>query len=136
MTVPPELTDLHLRSPLDVKMGLEMLEVSADRTVGRMPVEGNTQPFGLWHGGATGVLAETLGSVAANVHAHAHGKIAVGVDLNATHHRSARSGWVTGTATALSLGSRLAAYQIELVDDDGNRIATARLTCQLVQGKS
>lgn len=133
MSVPPEFADLH--SPLDAKMGLELLELSADRAVGRMPVEGNTQPFGLWHGGATGVLAETLGSFAATVHAATLDKIAVGVDLNATHHRSARSGWVTGTATALSLGSRVAAYQIDLVDDDGRRIASARLTCQLVESK-
>ncbi|WP_432559219.1 PaaI family thioesterase [Granulicoccus sp. GXG6511] len=133
MTVPPEFADMH--SPLDAKMGFELLELSAEKAVGRMPVEGNTQPFGLWHGGATGVIAETLGSLAANAHAFAHGKIAVGLELNATHHRSARSGWVTGTATALSLGSRIAAYQIELVDDDGRRIATARLTCQLVEEK-
>ncbi|MDO5684254.1 MAG: PaaI family thioesterase [Propionibacteriaceae bacterium] len=130
MTVPPEFADLH--SPLDAKLGFELLEVSAERAVGRMPVEGNTQPFGLWHGGATGVLAETLASLAGTAHAMPLGKVAVGVDLNATHHRSARSGWVTGTATALSLGSRVAAYHIELVDDDGNRVATARLTCQLI----
>lgn len=124
----------ELHSPLDAKLGLELLDVSPQRAVGRMPVEGNTQPFGLWHGGATGVLAETLGSVAATTYAATLGKSAVGVDLNATHHRSVRSGWVTGTATALSLGSRVAAYQIELVDDDGRRIATARLTCHLVEG--
>lgn len=124
------MSDLH--SPLDAKMGLEVLEVSAERSVGRMPVEGNTQPFGFWHGGASGVLAETLGSLAASAHAIPQGKIAFGVDLSATHHKSVRSGWVTGTATALSLGRSIASYQIELVDDAGNRIATARLTCQLV----
>lgn len=134
MSVPPEFAGLH--SPLDAKMGLELLELSAERAVGRMPVEGNTQPFGLWHGGATGVLAETLGSLAATAYASPLGRIAVGVDLNATHHRSARSGWVTGTATALSLGSRVAAYQIDLTDDDGRRIATARLTCTLIEQKS
>ncbi|HHV22971.1 MAG TPA: PaaI family thioesterase [Propionibacterium sp.] len=131
MTVPPEFADMH--SPLDAKMGFELLELTPERAVGRMPVEGNTQPFGLWHGGATGVLAETLGSLAATAHAFTLGRIAVGVDLNATHHRSARTGWITGTATALTLGSRVAAYQIELVDDDDRRIATARLTCQLVE---
>ena len=131
MTVPPEFADMH--SPLDAKMGFELLELTPERAVGRMPVEGNTQPFGLWHGGATGVLAETLGSLDATAHAFTLGRIAVGVDLNATHHRSARTGWITGTATALTLGSRVAAYQIELVDDDDRRIATARLTCQLVE---
>lgn len=131
MTVPPELRDLD--SPLDNKLGLETLEVSPERAVGRMPVEGNTQPFGYWHGGATCVLAESLGSLAANAHAMAQGKIAVGIDISATHHRSARSGWITGTATALSLGGRIATYDVALVDDDGQRIASARITCQLVR---
>lgn len=130
MSMPPEMSDLH--SPLDAKMGLELLEVSAERSVGRMPVEGNTQPFGFWHGGATGVLAETLGSLSATAYALPQGKIAFGVDLSATHHKAVRSGWVTGTATALALGGNVASYQIELVDDVGNRIATARLTCQLM----
>lgn len=130
MSVPAEIRALH--SALDAKMGLELLEVSAERAVGRMPVEGNTQPFGHWHGGATGVLAETLGSLAANAHALPLGKVAVGVDLNASHHRSATCGWVTGTATALARGRRVASYEVTLVDDDGNRIATARLTCQLI----
>lgn len=133
MSVPPEIR--ALRSALDTKMGLEVLEVSAERAVGRMPVEGNTQPFGQWHGGATGVLAETLGSLAANAHALPLGKVAVGVDLNASHHRSATSGWITGIATALARGGRVASYEITLVDDDGNRIATARLTCQLISQK-
>lgn len=133
MSLPPEMDNLH--SPLDVKLGLEVLELSAERTVGRMPVEGNTQPFGYWHGGATCVLAESLGSLSATAHALSQGKMAFGVDLSATHHRSVRSGWVTGTATALSLGRSVASYQIDLVDDAGNRIATARLTCQLVPKK-
>ena len=68
-----------------------------------MPVEGNTQPYGLLHGGASVVLAETLGSIGAALHAGPAG-IAVGLDINATHHRAARSGFVTGTATALSPG--------------------------------
>lgn len=131
MNIPAEIRALH--SPLDVKLGLELLEVSPGRAVGRMPIAGNTQPAGSWHGGATCVLAETLGSLAANAHAMPRGKFAVGVDINATHHRSATSGWVTGTATSLSLGSRVASYEVILVDDTGSRIATARITCQLVR---
>lgn len=79
-------------------MGIEVVEATADRVVGTMPVKGNTQPYGLLHGGASAVLAETLGSVGAMLHAGS-GKIAVGVDLNATHHRGVRDGVVTGTAT-------------------------------------
>ena len=120
-----------MTSALDAKMGLEVLELTPERVVGRMPVEGNTQPMGLWHGGASCVLVETLGSIGAAAHARP-GRVAVGVDINATHHRSVRSGWVTGTATAIRLGRAVASYEVVLTDDDGRRVCTARLTCQLV----
>ncbi len=117
-------------SALDAKMGLEVLELTAERIVGRMPVAGNTQPMGLWHGGASCVLAETLASIGAMAHARPD-RLAFGVDINATHHRSASAGWVTGTATALRLGRTVAMYEIVLVDDAGARLCTARVTCQL-----
>lgn len=113
------------------RMGIAITEVSAERAVGTMPVAGNTQPFGLLHGGASGVLAETLGSYAAQVHA-GPGRAAVGVELNATHHRSARSGTVTGTATAVHLGRTLVTYQVVVEDEDGRRVCTARLTCMVI----
>ena len=131
MTLP--VGDTRLVSALDAKMGLELLELSADRVVGRMPVAGNTQPFGLWHGGASCVLAETLASLGS----YAHGRpdrVGVGVDLNATHHRPVRSGWVTGTATALRLGRSVVSYEVVLTDDAGQRVCTARVTCQLIEG--
>jgi 1,4-dihydroxy-2-naphthoyl-CoA hydrolase len=120
-----------MTSALDAKMGLEVLELTADRVVGRMPVAGNTQPLGLWHGGASCVLVETLGSIGAAAHAQPD-RVAVGVDLNATHHRAVRSGWVTGTATAIRLGRSVASYEVVLVDDADQRVCTARLTCQIV----
>ena len=131
--VPPALPDWlsRLTSVLDDRMGLELFEVTPERVVGRMPVDGNTQPTGLWHGGASCVLAETLGSLGAAAHGMPE-RFAVGVDINATHHRPVRSGHVTGTATALKLGRTVAMYEIVLVDDDANRVCTARLTCQLV----
>ena len=131
MTLP--LDDIGLISALDTKMGLELIELSAERVVGRMPVEGNTQPFGLWHGGASCVLAETLASLGSYAHGQPN-RVGVGVDLNATHHRPARSGWVTGTATALHLGRNVVTYDVVLHDDAGQRICTARVTCQLVEG--
>jgi 1,4-dihydroxy-2-naphthoyl-CoA hydrolase len=121
-----------MTSELDAKMGLEVLELTPERIVGRMPVEGNTQPMGLWHGGASCVLVETLGSIGAAAHAQPD-RVAVGVDINATHHRAVRSGWVTGTATALRLGRSVASYEVVLVDDEGRRVCTGRLTCQLIQ---
>ena len=120
------------QSGLDIKMGVELLEVSAERLVARAPVAGNTQPFGLWHGGASCVLAETLGSIGATVHG-APDRVGVGVDINATHHRSVTSGWVTATATAIRLGRTVASYEIVLTDDAERRICTARITCQLVE---
>lgn len=117
-------------------MGIEMVQVSAARTVATMPVEGNTQPFGLLHGGASCVLAETVGSVAASAHAVGQGKIAVGLEINATHHRGLRAGTVTGTAEATHLGRSTATYEIAITDEQQRRICTARLTCMLLPDPS
>ena len=112
------------------RMGIEILEAAPDRMVGRMPVEGNRQPFGLLHGGANVVLAETLGSVAAALHA-GEARYPVGIEVSATHHKAATSGYVTGEARAISLGRTLATYEIVIVDEAGARTCTARLTCLL-----
>ena len=112
------------------RMGIEIVEAKPGRVVGRMPVAGNTQPYGLLHGGASVVLAESLGSLAAALHAGPD-RVAVGVEVSAAHHRAARSGVVTGVATPLSEGSNLASYDIVVTDDQGRRICTARLTCML-----
>ncbi|KQX81971.1 hotdog fold thioesterase [Streptomyces sp. Root1310] len=112
------------------RMGVEIVEASADRVVGTMPVEGNTQPYGLLHGGASAVLAETLGSVGSMLHGGST-KIAVGVDLNCTHHRGVRSGLVTGVATPVHQGRSTATYEIVISDEEGRRVCTARLTCLL-----
>jgi 1,4-dihydroxy-2-naphthoyl-CoA hydrolase len=117
---------------LNEKMGVELVEISAERVVATMPVEGNTQPYGLLHGGASVVLAETLGSIGSGLHAHTLGKMSVGVDINATHHRSATSGVVTGVATAIHLGRTSAAYEIVITDERGKRVCTSRITCALV----
>lgn len=116
------------------RMGIELLDVSAERAVGTMPVAGNTQPFGLLHGGASAVLAETLGSYAAQMHA-GPGRRAVGIELSATHHRSATEGVVTGTATAVHRGRTLATYEVVVEDPRGRRICTARLTCMVLDGQ-
>jgi uncharacterized protein (TIGR00369 family) len=116
---------------LNERMGFELLNLTPEEVIGRMPVAGNTQPYGLWHGGASCVLAETLASLGSFVYAQPE-KVSVGVDINATHHRSVTAGWVTGTATALHLGRTVASYEIVIVDDVGKRVCTARVTCQLV----
>jgi uncharacterized protein (TIGR00369 family) len=99
-TAPDPLAAIRAMSAgtLAERMGIEILEASPQRLVATMPVEGNTQPYGLLHGGASVVLAETLGSIGAAMHAGPQ-RVAVGLDVNASHHRAARSGVVTGVAT-------------------------------------
>lgn len=118
------------RAGLVARMGIEVIEASAERVVGRMPVAGNTQPYGLLHGGASCVLAESLGSTGAALHA-GPGRQAFGIEINATHHRSASEGYVTGVATRLHGGRTLAAYEIVISDEEGRRVCTSRLTCML-----
>jgi 1,4-dihydroxy-2-naphthoyl-CoA hydrolase len=114
-------------------MGIVITEASPERIVATMPVKGNVQPYGLLHGGASCVLAETLGSVGSAMHAAAYRKVAVGVDINATHHRAVREGVVTGVATPIYLGRTTTSYEVVISDDRGKRVCTARLTCQLIQ---
>ena len=116
---------------LDQKMGIKILEAEQGRIVGTMPVEGNTQPMGLLHGGANVVLAESLGSIGTSLHAGPNRKI-VGVDINATHHKSATTGLVTGIATAISLGKTLCSWEIVVTNEAGERTCTARITCLIL----
>jgi len=118
-------------SALDAKMGIQIIEATPQRLVGTMPVEGNTQPFGLLHGGANVVLAESLGSVGAHLHAGPDRRV-VGVDINATHHKAATSGVVTGVATAITLGKTLCSYEVVISNEAGERTCTARITCLIL----
>ncbi len=116
---------------LDQKMGIVITEAAQGRVVGTMPVDGNTQPLGLLHGGANVVLAESLGSIGTSLHAGPTRKI-VGVDINATHHKSATTGVVTGVATAISLGKTLCSWEIIITNEQGQRTCTARITCLIL----
>jgi uncharacterized protein (TIGR00369 family) len=127
---PLEMANAMARGTLIERMGIVFAEVGTERLVATMPVEGNTQPYGLLHGGASVVLAETLGSFGSVLHAGPQ-RIAVGIDINATHHRAARSGLVTGTARPLHLGSTVASWQVEVVDEAGKPVCTSRITCLL-----
>ncbi len=127
-----DLSELNEAYPetLPHRMGIKITEASALRVVGTMPVQGNTQPYGLLHGGASCVLAETLGSTGAALHA-GRDRVAVGIEISATHHRAASAGQVTGVATQLHAGRTLASYDIVITDDHGRRVCTARLSCLL-----
>jgi 1,4-dihydroxy-2-naphthoyl-CoA hydrolase len=123
-----DLLALFSAGHLGTRMGIEVVEASADRVVGTMPVEGNTQPYGVLHGGASCVLAETIGSVGSALHAGPE-RIVMGVEISASHHRSATEGHVTGVATRLHGGRTLTTYEIVISDDRDRRVCTARLTC-------
>ena len=117
---------------LSDRMGIQIIDWTPERMVATMPVAGNLQPYGLLHGGASCVLAETLGSVAAAIHAGSE-RAALGLEINATHHRAARTGTVTAVCTPLSVGNTVATYQIVISDEEEKRICTVRLTC-LIRG--
>ncbi|WP_245730212.1 PaaI family thioesterase [Micromonospora pallida] len=111
------------------RLGIEVLSASPDRVTTRMPVEGNRQPAGLLAGGASCMLAESTASLGASLHAADLGGTAVGLELNATHHRAVRDGHVTAVAVALRRGRRVASYEVVITDDTGTLVCTARVTC-------
>jgi len=112
------------------RLGIEFQELSAEYSVGTMPVEGNRQVIGILHGGAHVVLGESLGSISAAIHA-GPGRIAMGIEINASHTRSISSGVVTGTCTALNLGRTLTTHEIVIRDEEGRRLSTVRITNML-----
>jgi uncharacterized protein (TIGR00369 family) len=128
--LPAEPAGLARSTQLTDRMGILVTDWDPQHVVGTMPVAGNQQPYGLLHGGASAVLAETLGSVAATL-AAGPTRSALGLELNATHHRAAARGLVTGVCTPVHIGRTVASYQIEISDEAGRRICTARLTCVL-----
>ena len=113
-------------------LGIEFTEVGADHLTARMPVDRRTrQPFGILHGGASVLLAETLVSCAATFVA-APGKACVGMEINANHLRPVRSGWVTGTARPIALGRRSQVWEVRIVDDDDRLVCISRCTMAVI----
>jgi 1,4-dihydroxy-2-naphthoyl-CoA hydrolase len=110
------------------RMGIKILEASPERVVGTMPVAGNTQPYGILHGGASCVLAESLGSLGSALQAGPD-RYTVGIEINATHHRPASSGVVTGVATLAHGGRTMSTFDVVITDEQGRRVCTARLSC-------
>ena len=108
-------------------IGLEYLELAADRVVARIPVAPNTQPYGLLHGGATAALCETIGSMGTAL-AVGLERIVTGIELNVNHLRAVRAGHVTATGTPLHLGRTTAVWDMQVHDDEGRLVAVGRLT--------
>ena len=136
--VRPPALDLEVMAgrgagPLSEKMGIQFHKLTATHSIATMPVEGNTQSFGVLHGGAYVVLGESLGSISANIHAGADHN-AVGIEINATHTGSARKGFVTGECRAIHLGRTLTSHEIVVTDEDGRRLSTIRITNLVKEG--
>ena len=129
-SAPPDWLPPSARSPLDDKLGIAIVDYDPGRLVATMPVEGNQQPFGLLHGGATCSLVETIGSWAAMLNA-GPGRKAVGVELNASYLRAATEGTVTAVCTPRRRGRTLATFLIEVTDGRGRPTASVRLTCAI-----
>ena len=127
----PELWDRLVATgggELPKRMGIEFLELSAERSIARMPVEGNRQVVGILHGGAHVVLGESLGSISSAIHG-GPGRIAMGIDINATHTGSISEGWVVGTCTAIALTKNMAVHEIIVTEEGtGRRLSTVRIT--------
>jgi len=133
-TFPPDLDPELIARLIDTRggqlvqrMGIEFHKLTAEESIATMPVEGNRQVIGLLHGGAHVVLGESLGSLSSAIHA-GPGRIAVGIEINATHSRSVSEGLVTGTCRALVLGRTLCTHEIVMTDEQGRRLSTVRMT--------
>ena len=113
---------------LTTRMGVEYLELSAAHSVARMPVVGNRQVVDILHGGAHVVLGESLGSISSAIHA-GPGRMAMGIDVNATYTGSISEGWVVGTCDAISLTRNMATHEIIVTEEGtGRRLSTVRIT--------
>ena len=115
-------------------LGIEFTQIGHDYLRATMPVDARTrQPYGLLHGGASVLLAETLGSTAGNL-CTPEGRVCVGIEINANHVRAVRDGLVTGTARPLHVGGRTQVWEIRIEDAAGQLVCISRLTLAVVAG--
>ena len=129
------MSDLNYMSKNTIAeaIGLELTSIENGVVTGKIPVDSRThQPYGLLHGGASVVLAETLGSVGSHFIEEKDGKGAVGVEINANHIRSVKSGWVFGTATLKHRGGKLHVWSIDIKDEEEKLVCTSRLTVMII----
>jgi 1,4-dihydroxy-2-naphthoyl-CoA hydrolase len=128
-----ELRGIHLQS-MPGYLGIELTEIGDDYLKGTMPVNERTrQPFGILHGGASVVLAETLASTAAYLFIDRDRLVSFGQEINANHLRSVKSGIVTGTTRPFHLGTRSQVWGIEIHDELGRLTCVSRITMAIVE---
>ena len=114
-------------------LGIEITDFGPDYFCGKMPVDHRTvQPYGLLHGGASAVLAESLGSIAGGMQVNRDTQTVVGVEINCNHLRSARDGWVYGKATPVKIGRKIQVWNIEIKNEDDKLVAVSRLTLAVI----
>jgi 1,4-dihydroxy-2-naphthoyl-CoA hydrolase len=125
----PQELNQRGRGNMIAHLGIEFLEINEDSLKARMPVDGRTiQPAGILHGGASATLAESLGSVAANLCIDPAKKVCVGMEINANHVRPVSSGWVIGVVTPVHVGKSTQIWQIRIEDEAGKLVCISRLT--------
>lgn len=117
-------------------LGIELTEIKGNSLTGKMPVDHRTQqPLGLLHGGASVVLAETLGSIAATMTLDLDKQYAVGLEVNANHIKSVREGYVTGTALPIHIGGKTQVWEIKISDEDNRLVCISRITMAIMDKK-
>ena len=127
-----KMNDFQKNTIIEV-LGIEITDFGPEYFCGKMPVDNRTvQPYGLLHGGASVVLAESLGSIAGGMQVNRDTQTVVGVEINCNHLRSARDGWVYGKATPLKIGRKIQVWNIEIKNDDGKMVAFSRLTLSVI----
>ena len=127
---------IHSRSTSTMveNLGIEIIDVGQNFISGKMPVDERTkQPFGLLHGGASVALAETLGSIGAGMQIDHSSQSVVGIEINANHLKSVKSGWVFGTATAVRIGKKIQVWEIDIKDKNDNYVCKSRLTLAVIE---
>jgi 1,4-dihydroxy-2-naphthoyl-CoA hydrolase len=130
-----KLNDFQKNTITEV-LGIEITDFGPDYFCGKMPVDHRTvQPYGLLHGGASAVLAETLGSIAGGMQVNLETQSVVGVEINCNHLRSARDGWVYGKATPVKIGRKIHVWNIEIKNEDDKLVAVSRLTLAVIDKK-
>lgn len=134
MTNPEDIGKEFGKGTIGEVLGIEIIEITNDCVKGKMPVDSRThQPYGMLHGGASVVLAETLGSVGSHFLVKDDGKAAVGIEVNANHLKSIRKGWVYGEANIVHRGGKLHVWSIDIKNEAGDLICTSRLTVMIIK---
>jgi 1,4-dihydroxy-2-naphthoyl-CoA hydrolase len=131
-----DAANLNLDETILGRLGIRMVEIGDDYIRGTMPVDARThQPYGLLHGGASVVLAESLGSIGAALCVDRDRYRVVGLEVNANHLRAVRDGQVTGTAKPIHLGRTTQVWGIEIVNEAGKKTCVCRLTMAVIDTK-